>query len=155
MVLHCIWLRAAASIYESSQKSHSSWKPGSWTVGAVRATSSDVARLEQPTGLWSFPRKMKGMRPCNCVCLWENWCWSVPSDSHLRPSALINSKACNLLHIQIVKGTWQLTTVKVEGRGPGVSLLASSQVSSGCSAHLCCHLCLALPSGESQDSLFF
>ena len=148
LVLHCFWLRAAASIYESNQKSQSSWEPGSWTVGAVHATSSDVARLEQPEGLVEFSKenaRHEALQLCVPVRKLVLVCEAVPSDPHLRSSALLNSKACNLLHIQFGNWMWQLIKVKVEGRGPGNSLLTSSQASSGCLAHLCCHLCKSCP----------
>lgn len=142
MVLHCFWLRAAASIYERSQKSHSSWEPGSWTVGAAHATSSDVARLEQPTGLLEVSKRNarhEALQLCVSVRKLVLVCEAVQSDPHLRSSALLNSKACNLFRREFGKGMWQLTKEKVEGRGPGISLLASSQASSGCLAHLCWH----------------
>lgn len=82
---------------------------------------------------------MQGMRPCSCACLWEK-CWSVKLCWAIRICAPVLGKGCNLLHTQLNRGMWQLIKMKVEGRSPGISLLAPSHASFGCMAHLCCYL---------------
>lgn len=72
--------------------------PGKQGAEQLDATSSEVARLEQPMGLVEFSKgnarheALQLRVPVRKLAL---LCEAVQGDPHLRSSALLNSEACN------------------------------------------------------------